>query len=128
MRSKVLEGALAIGRQADTLGVDEARTRLEKVQSRASQRRADHRDGQVARLRLRLLPACTVSPSGWGPASNGRTSEPPAICGREGEKPSFRSRLVTISRARQKASSKVREPRRARLKKASPKYVQVAPS
>ena len=48
MRSKVLEGALAIGRQADTLGVDEARTRLEKVQSRASQRRADHRDGQVA--------------------------------------------------------------------------------
>ena len=33
---KVLEGALAIGRQADTLGVDEARTRLEKVQSRAS--------------------------------------------------------------------------------------------
>ena len=33
---QVLEGALAIGRQADTLGVDEARTRLEKVQSRAS--------------------------------------------------------------------------------------------
>ena len=33
---KVLEGALAIGRQADTLGVDEARTRLEKVRSRAS--------------------------------------------------------------------------------------------
>ena len=33
---KVLEGALAIGRQADTLGVDEARTRLEQVQSRAS--------------------------------------------------------------------------------------------
>ncbi len=32
----MLEGALAIGRQADTLGVDEARTRLEKVQSRAS--------------------------------------------------------------------------------------------
>ena len=29
-------GSLAIGRQADTLGVDEARTRLEKVQSRAS--------------------------------------------------------------------------------------------
>ena len=33
---KVLEGALAIGWQADTLGVEEARTRLEKVQSRAS--------------------------------------------------------------------------------------------
>jgi hypothetical protein len=33
---KVLEGALAIGRRADTLGVDEVRTRLEKVQSRAS--------------------------------------------------------------------------------------------
>jgi hypothetical protein len=33
---KVLEGALAIGRQADTLGVHEARTRLETVQSRAS--------------------------------------------------------------------------------------------
>ena len=33
---QVLEGALATGRQADTLGVDEARTRLEKVQSRAS--------------------------------------------------------------------------------------------
>jgi hypothetical protein len=33
---KVLEGALAIGRQADTLGVDEVRTRLEKVQSCAS--------------------------------------------------------------------------------------------
>jgi len=33
---KVLEGALAIGWQADTLGFDEARTRLEKVQSRAS--------------------------------------------------------------------------------------------
>jgi hypothetical protein len=33
---KVLEGALAIGRQADTLGVDEARTRFEQVQSRAS--------------------------------------------------------------------------------------------
>ncbi|HKH28636.1 MAG TPA: hypothetical protein VKA61_09910, partial [Sphingomicrobium sp.] len=33
---QVLEGALAIGRQADTPGVDEARTRLEKVQSRAS--------------------------------------------------------------------------------------------
>jgi hypothetical protein len=33
---KVLEGALAIGRQADTLGVEEARTRLETVQSRAS--------------------------------------------------------------------------------------------
>jgi hypothetical protein len=32
---KVLEGALAIGRQADTLGVDEARTRLAKVQSGA---------------------------------------------------------------------------------------------
>ena len=33
---QVLEGALAIGWQADTLGVDEARTRLEKVQSRAA--------------------------------------------------------------------------------------------
>src|SRR3954452_23839405 len=33
---KVLEGALAIGWQANTLGFDEARTRLEKVQSRAS--------------------------------------------------------------------------------------------
>jgi hypothetical protein len=33
---QVLEGALAIGRQADTLGVDEVRTRLEKVQSCAS--------------------------------------------------------------------------------------------
>jgi hypothetical protein len=33
---QVLEGALAIGRQANTLGVDEARVRLEKVQSRAS--------------------------------------------------------------------------------------------
>jgi len=33
---KVLEGAVAIGRQADTLGVHEARTRLETVQSRAS--------------------------------------------------------------------------------------------
>ena len=33
---QVLEGALAIGRQADTLGVDEARTRFEQVQSRAS--------------------------------------------------------------------------------------------
>jgi hypothetical protein len=30
---KVLEDALAIGRQADALGVDEVRTRLEKVQS-----------------------------------------------------------------------------------------------
>jgi hypothetical protein len=29
---KVLEGALAIGRQADTLGINEVRTRLEKVQ------------------------------------------------------------------------------------------------
>ena len=33
---KVLEGALAIGWQADTLGVNEAKTRLETVQSRAS--------------------------------------------------------------------------------------------
>jgi hypothetical protein len=33
---KVLEDALAIGRQADTLALDDARTRLEKVQSRAS--------------------------------------------------------------------------------------------
>ena len=33
---KVLEGAMAIGWQANTLGFDEARTRLEKVQSRAS--------------------------------------------------------------------------------------------
>src|SRR5215203_4805354 len=33
---KELEGALAIGRQADTLGIDEVRTRLEKVQSCAS--------------------------------------------------------------------------------------------
>jgi hypothetical protein len=33
---KVLEGALAIGRQADTLGGDPVRARLEKVQSRAS--------------------------------------------------------------------------------------------
>jgi hypothetical protein len=33
---KVLEGALAIGRQADTLGVDEVTTRFEQVQSRAS--------------------------------------------------------------------------------------------
>jgi hypothetical protein len=33
---RVLEGALAIGRQAGTLGVDEARTRLEKVQALAS--------------------------------------------------------------------------------------------
>jgi len=32
---KVLEGALAIGRHADMLAVDEARTRLENVQSRA---------------------------------------------------------------------------------------------
>jgi hypothetical protein len=32
----VLEGALAIGRHADTLAIDEARTRLENVQSRAS--------------------------------------------------------------------------------------------
>ena len=31
---KVLEGALAFGRQAETLGVHEARTRLETVQSR----------------------------------------------------------------------------------------------
>jgi hypothetical protein len=33
---KVLEDALAIGRQADAVGVSEVRTRLEKVQSRAS--------------------------------------------------------------------------------------------
>jgi hypothetical protein len=33
---RVLEGALAIGRQSDTLGVDEVRTQLEKVQSHAS--------------------------------------------------------------------------------------------
>jgi hypothetical protein len=33
---KVLECALAIGRQADALGADEARTRFEQVQSRAS--------------------------------------------------------------------------------------------
>jgi hypothetical protein len=33
---QVLEEALAIGRQADTLGVTEVRTLLEKVQSRAS--------------------------------------------------------------------------------------------
>ena len=33
---KVLEDALATGRQADALGVEEVRTRLEKVQSRAS--------------------------------------------------------------------------------------------
>src|SRR3954468_111291 len=33
---KVLQDALSIGRQADTLGVDEARTRCEQVQSRAS--------------------------------------------------------------------------------------------
>jgi hypothetical protein len=33
---KVLEDALAIGRQADALGADEVRTRLETVQSRAS--------------------------------------------------------------------------------------------
>ena len=33
---KVLEGALAFGRQAETLGVHEARTRLETVQSGAS--------------------------------------------------------------------------------------------
>ena len=33
---KMLEGALAIGRQADALGADEVRTRLETVQSRAS--------------------------------------------------------------------------------------------
>jgi hypothetical protein len=33
---KVLEDALAMGRQADTLGVDEVRTRFDQVQSRAS--------------------------------------------------------------------------------------------
>jgi len=59
--------------------------------------------------------------SSWGPTSSARTSEPPAISGREGLKPCFRSRLVTISRARQKASSSLRERRRAWLKKASPK-------
>ena len=32
----VLEGALAIGRQADTLGLDEVRTRMEVVQGRAT--------------------------------------------------------------------------------------------
>ena len=32
----MLEGALAIGRQADTLGPDEVRTRMEVVQGRAT--------------------------------------------------------------------------------------------
>jgi hypothetical protein len=35
-RLRVLEGALAIGRQADTLAPDAVRTRMEEVQSRAS--------------------------------------------------------------------------------------------
>jgi hypothetical protein len=33
---KVLECALAIGRQADTLGIDTVKTRMEEVQSRSS--------------------------------------------------------------------------------------------
>jgi hypothetical protein len=33
---KVLEEALAIGRQADTLGIDTVQTRMEEVQSRSS--------------------------------------------------------------------------------------------